>query len=93
MEYVRKDTKNTQQTLKQRVLISIQSIKDKVFNCLLFTVLFTIISIMSSMILKLHMGLVIFLDMICSPEFIKGFPFFFSIVQVCRSITIGNKTQ
>ena len=40
------------------------------FSCLLFTVLFTIISIISSMILKLHMGLVLFLDKIRSHEFI-----------------------
>ena len=46
------------------------------FSCLLFTVLFTIISIISSMILKLHMGLVLFLGKICSCEFIRGYPFF-----------------
>ena len=42
--------------LKLRVLIFIQSGQDKVFSCLLFTVLFTIISIISSTILKLRMG-------------------------------------
>ena len=47
------------------------------FSCLLFTVLFTIISIISSTILKLHMGLVPFLDKICSHEFIGGCPFFY----------------
>ena len=47
------------------------------FSCLLFTVLLTIISIISFTILKLHMGLVLFLDKICSREFIRGFPFFY----------------
>ena len=28
-------------------------------------------------ILKLHMGLVLFLDKICSREFIRGYPFFY----------------
>ena len=46
-------------------------------SCLLFTVMYTIISIISSTILKLHMGLVFFLDRICSPEFITGYPFFY----------------
>ena len=48
------------------------------FSCLLFTVLFTIISIISSTILKLHMGLVLVLDKICSREFIRGYPFFYA---------------
>ena len=47
------------------------------FSCLLFTVLFAIISIMSFTILKLHMGLVLFLDKICSHEFIRGYSFFY----------------
>ena len=46
------------------------------FSCLLFTVLLTIISIISSTILKLHMGLVLFLDKIRSHEFIGRYPFF-----------------
>ena len=32
-------------------------------------------SIVSSMILKLHVGLVIFLYILCSHEFISGYPF------------------
>ena len=47
------------------------------FSCSLFTVIYTIISIISSMILKLHMGLAFFLDKICSHEFIGGYPFFY----------------
>ena len=47
------------------------------FSCLLFTVMYTIISIISSTILKLHMGLVIFLDKMCSHEFVLGYPFFY----------------
>ena len=47
------------------------------FSCLLCTVLFTIISIISFTILKLHMGLVLFLDKTCSREFIRGYPFFY----------------
>ena len=47
------------------------------FSCLLFTVLFTVVSIISSTILKLHMGLVLFLDNICWHEFIGGYPFFY----------------
>ena len=47
------------------------------FSCLLFNVLFTIISIISSTILKLHMGLVLFLDKICSRAFIRGYLFFY----------------
>ena len=40
--------------------------------------MYTIISIISSTILKLHiMGLVLFLDKICSQEFIGGYPFFY----------------
>ena len=46
-------------------------------SCLLFTVLFTIIYIISFTILKLHMGLVLFLDKICLPKFIRGYPFFY----------------
>ena len=60
-----------------RVVIFIQSAQDKVFSCLLFTVMYTIISIISSTILTLHMGLVLFLDKICSHEFIGGYPFFY----------------
>ena len=47
------------------------------FSCLLFTVLSTIISIISSTILKLYMGLVRFLDKICLHEFIRGYPIFY----------------
>ena len=47
------------------------------FSCLLFTVMYTIISIISSTILKLHMRLVLFLDKMCSHEFIGGYPFFY----------------
>ena len=47
------------------------------FSCLSFTVLFTFISIISSTILKLHTGLVLFLDKIRSHEFIGGYPFFY----------------
>ena len=47
------------------------------FSCLLFTVLSIILSIISSTILKLHMGVVLFLDKICSREFIRGYPFFY----------------
>ena len=43
----------------------------------MFTVMYTIISIIRSPILKLHMGLVLFLDNICSHEFIGGYPFFY----------------
>ena len=39
--------------------------------------LFTIISIISFTILKLHMGLVLFLDKICLREFIRGYLFFY----------------
>ena len=47
------------------------------FSCLLFTALFTIISIISVTILKLQMGLVLFLDKFSSREFIRGYPFFY----------------
>ena len=39
--------------------------------------LFTIISIISFTIFKLHIGLVLFLDKMCSHEFIRGYPFFY----------------
>ena len=39
--------------------------------------LFTIVSTISSMILKFRMGLVLFLDKIRSHEFIGGYPFFY----------------
>ena len=39
--------------------------------------LFTVISIISFTILKLHMGLVPFLDKISLHEFIGGYPFFY----------------
>ena len=39
------------------------------------------------------MGLVLFLDINCSHEFIGGTHSFISIVQVCRSRTFGNKDQ
>ena len=60
------------------VLISIQSTQDKIFSCLLTTVLFTIISIIMSTILKLHVGLLgfFFLGIICLHEFMGGYPFF-----------------
>ena len=60
-----------------RGLIFRQSAQNNVFSCLLFTVLFTIISIVSVTILKWHMGLVLFLDKICWREFIRGYPFFY----------------
>ena len=47
------------------------------FSCLLFIVLFAIISTISFTILKFHMGLVLFLDKIRSHEFIGGYPFFY----------------
>ena len=47
------------------------------FSCSLFIVLFTITSIISSTILKFHMGLVLFLDKIRSHGFIGGYPFFY----------------
>ena len=47
------------------------------FSCLLFPVLFTIVSIISSTILKLHMELNLFLDKIRSHEFIGGYLFFY----------------
>ena len=47
------------------------------FSCLLFTVVFTIISMINSRMFKLQMGLVLFLDKICSHEFIIGYPFFY----------------
>ena len=72
-----KDTEINQQTFKLRVLIAIQSTQDKGFSCLLCTALFTFLSIMSSMVLKLHMAVAIFLDIICSHEFIRGYPFFY----------------
>ena len=53
-------------TLKLRVLISEQSTLDKASSCLLFTVLFTIISLISSTILKLKNGLILFLGKIMS---------------------------
>ena len=63
----------------------IQSARDKVFGWLVFTVLFTIMSIINSTILKLHMGLVLFLDKIRSHEFIGGYPFFyFSCASVLK---------
>ena len=49
----------------------IQSAQDEEFSFILFTLLFTIISIISSKILKLYMGLVLFLDKIRSHEFIR----------------------
>ena len=91
----KKKTKNkkTLKLIKLRVLISIQSAHDEVFSCLLLTELFTILSklIISSTILKLHMGLVRFLDKICSHEFIGGYPFL-----LCRYVEaeqFGNKDQ
>ena len=65
------------------------------FSCLLFTVLFTIISIISSTILKLHMGLVLFLDQIWSHKFIGGYSFFYFY---CANLNVaaeqmGTKTN
>ena len=71
-----------------------QNAQNKVFSCLLFTVLFTIISIINSTILKLHIGLVLFLDKICSHEFVRGYPFFY--VLLCRYVEaepLGTKTN
>ena len=73
----KKDTEINRRPLKQRGLIFIQSAQNNVFSCLLFTVLFTIISIISVTILKLHMGLVLFLNKICSHELIRGYPIFY----------------
>ena len=67
----------TDDPLKLRGLIFIQSAQNNGFSCLFFTVLFTIIYIISVTILKLHMGLVLFLDKIYSREFIRGYPFFY----------------
>ena len=40
------------------------------------------------------MELVIFLNIICSHDFIRGYPFFFVVVvQLCRRRTIRNKQQ
>ena len=47
------------------------------FSCLLLAALFTIISIISFMILKLYMGLVLFLDEIYSLEFIREYLSFY----------------
>ena len=47
------------------------------FSCLLLTVLFAIISTISSKILKLRMRLVLFLDIICSHEFTGWYPFLY----------------
>ena len=47
------------------------------FSCLSLNVLFTIIFIIGFTILKLHMELVLFLDKICSREFIRGYQFFY----------------
>ena len=64
------------------------------FGCLLFTVLFTVIFVISSTILKLHMGLVLFLDIICSHEFIGGYTHsFISIVQVFHAESLETKTN
>ena len=56
------------------------------FSCLLFTVLFTIISIISSTILKLHIWLVLFLDKIRLHKFIGGYPFFYFLL--CRYVEV-----
>ena len=65
------------------------------FSCLLFTVLFTIISIISSTILKLHMELGFFFFIkIRSHEFIGGYPFL--LLLVCRYVEaepLGTKTN
>ena len=40
------------------------------------------------------MGLVLFLDKICSHEFIEGYPFFYAYCAgMCLSRTIRNKDQ
>ena len=49
-------------------------------SCLLFTVLYTIISIISSTILKSHMGLVLSLD--------NFFFFFFFLARVHRRVPV-----
>ena len=59
------------------------------FCCLLFTVLFAIVSIVSSTILKLYVGLVLFLDKICSHEY----PFFHFYCAGKLKHTIENKGQ
>ena len=65
------------------------------FSCLLFTVRFTIISIIISTILKLHMRLVLFLDKIRSHEFIGGWvPIL--LILLCRYVEaepLGTKTN
>ena len=60
-----------------------QTSQDKVCSCLLLTVLFAIMYLMNSTILKLHTGLIIFLNIICSQEFVRGYLFFHSIVHTC----------
>ena len=71
------DTEINWRPLTLRALVFIQSAQDKVCDCLVFSVLYTVICIISSTILKLHMGLVLFLDKICPHEFIEGYPFFY----------------
>ena len=72
----------------------IQSTQDKVFSCFLFTVLFTIMSIISSTSLKLHMGLVRFFDKICLHKFIGGYPFFyFYCAGMLQQNHLGTKTN
>ena len=63
------------------------------FSCSLFTVMYTIISIISSTILKLHMGLVFFLDKICSHEFIGGYSFFYFHSAYVEAKPLGTKTN
>ena len=77
-EHATKETEISWRSLKLRILIIIQSAQDKAFCCLLLTVVHTIISIISSTILKLHMGLALFLHKIGSHEFIGGYPYFYS---------------
>ena len=67
----------TDDPYKLRVLIFIQIAQDKLFRDLLFTVLYTIISIVRYMILKLHVELVLFLDKTCLHEFMGGHPYFY----------------
>ena len=45
---------------------------------------------MSSMILNLHVGLVILLDIICSLELIRGYPFFYFY---CAAVSKHNHLE
>ena len=60
----------------QSKMVFLFSLVGAYWNTLLLWVI-AIISIISFTILKMHMGLVLFLDKICSHEFIRGHPFFY----------------